>query len=539
MNAQSLLGNFIEIEYMLRSRNIDILCISESWLLPELDSSLAEIHGYFLHRCDGGRGGGVCIYVRETLKVTVLTTQEIVRPLHIEDIWIVVQYKKFPSFIIGCVYRHPHATIDSFDYISDIFRNMCLRNKNLLILGDFNDDYLQTNSKIKKIIQTHHLNQLSNKPTRITHTSSTIIDLIITNNCDFIFNSAVIDCPIGDHEQLTVSLNIRKEKPQPQIKTFRCMKDYSNNLFCNLLLNESHVLNDIIHTDDVNKQVFIFNNTFMNCLDTCAPTVTKEIERPPSPWIDSEVREAMKNRDILHRNFKLDKQNRTAELAYRQEKKRVKSLMLDKTKEHYKNEFVKNKGNIKGTWSVIEKIIPNSRKGKGLMEEVNEDSFKKAEEFNKYFAEIGEIAFNKSQEQIYQNANLTNNQTLLSHSTVKFRPQPVDINSLILVIKHLKPTNSYGSDGMPYRFIIDSLPVTVYYILIIINTSIVTGVHTDHWKNPLVVPTYKSGDTDSIANYRPICLLPILSKILEKVIAIQLLDYLESNKLLNNAQHGF
>ena len=247
----------------------------------------------------------------------------------------------------------------------------------------------------------------------------------------------------------------------------------------------------------------------------------------------------MKNRDILHRNYKLDKQNYTSEVTYRLEKKRVKSLMSDKMKEHYKNEFVKNKGNIKGMWNVIDKIIPKSRKGKGLLDEENQDSLEKAEEFNKYFAEIGEIAFNKSQEQIHQNADLTNNQAPLSNSTAKFRPQPVDLNSLILVIKHLKPTNSYGSDGMPYRFIIDSLPVTVYYILIIINTSIVTGVHTDHWKKPLVVPTYKSGDTDSIVNYRPICLLPILSKILEKIVAIQLLDHLESNKLLNNAQHGF
>ena len=174
-----------------------------------------------------------------------------------------------------------------------------------------------------------------------------------------------------------------------------------------------------------------------------------------------------------------------------------------------------------------------------MVDEFNQDSLKKAEEFNKYFAEVGETAFNKSQEQIYQNINLNNNQVPLSNSTANFRPQPIDINSLILVIKHLKPTNSYGSDGMPFRFIIDSLPVTVYYILIIINTSIVTGVHTDHWKKPLVVPTYKSGDTDSIVNYRPICLLPILSKILEKIIAIQLLDYLESNKMLTNAQHGF
>ena len=48
--------------------------------------------------------------------------------------------------------------------------------------------------------------------------------------------------------------------------------------------------------------------------------------------------------------------------------------MSEKMKEHYKNEFVKNKGNIKGTWNVIDKIIPKSRKGKGLLDEENQDS---------------------------------------------------------------------------------------------------------------------------------------------------------------------
>ena len=275
----------------------------------------------------------------------------------------------------------------------------------------------------------------------------------------------------------------------------------------------------------------------MNSLDICAPFITKEIERPPAPWIDFEVREAMKNRDVLHREYKLDKQNSTAKLAYRQEKKRVNSLMSNKMKDYYRGEFTKNKGNIKGTWNVIEKIIPKNKKDEGVLYDV--DLSKKAEEFNKYFAEVGENAFNKSQEHISHNANLTTNPLLLSNITAKFRPQPIDINSLILVIKHLKPTNSFGSDGMPYRFIIDSLPITIFYILVIINTSIVTGVHTEHWKRHLVVPIHKNGDTNSIVNYRPICLLPLLSKILEKVVAIQLLDYLESNKLLNNAQHGF
>ncbi len=55
----------------------------------------------------------------------------------------------------------------------------------------------------------------------------------------------------------------------------------------------------------------------------------------------------------------------------------------------------------------------------------------------------------------------------------------------------------------------------------------------------MVVPLFKSGDSNSINNYRPISLLPIISKILEKIVANQLLHYLESKKLLSNNQHGF
>ena len=153
---------------------------------------------------------------------------------------------------------------------------------------------------------------------------------------------------------------------------------------------------------------------------------------------------------------------------------------------------------------------------------------------------MGENAFRKSQENTVDPNLLINNQPSipLNHSR-KFRPQPVDINTLLLTIKSLKTTNSFRSDGIPFRFLIDSLPVTIYYILIIVNTSIVTDVHPDLWKHPYVSPVFKSGDAENIGNYRPISLLPILSKILEKIVANQLTDFLENNKLLAENQHGF
>ena len=120
-----------------------------------------------------------------------------------------------------------------------------------------------------------------------------------------------------------------------------------------------------------------------------------------------------------------------------------------------------------------------------------------------------------------------------------FRPRPVDANTVILTIKHLKSTNSAGTDGITLRFLKDSLTVTISYLTTIINTSIVTGKFPSAWKQATVIPIYKSGDRNSVSNYRPISLLPVLSKVLEKIVANQLSAFLESKHLLSNSQHGF
>ena len=72
MNAQSLLCNFDEIEYLTVKNDIDILCASETWLLPNISNNLINIPMYNVFRCDKGRGGGACIHIKSDLKVTEL-----------------------------------------------------------------------------------------------------------------------------------------------------------------------------------------------------------------------------------------------------------------------------------------------------------------------------------------------------------------------------------------------------------------------------------------------------------------------------------
>ena len=121
----------------------------------------------------------------------------------------------------------------------------------------------------------------------------------------------------------------------------------------------------------------------------------------------------------------------------------------------------------------------------------------------------------------------------------RFRPQPVSVETVVKTLMNMKNKNSSGMDGISIRFLKDSLPVLAFYLTVIINTSIITGVVPDKWKHAIVCPLLKQGDVEDPSNYRPISLLSVLSKILEKVVANQLYEFLSVNNLFSECQHGF
>ncbi len=90
INAQSLQSNFAEIKILLAERNIDILCVSETWLLVDSMDSHINIPNFNLFRCDLGRGGGMRIYVSNQLKTNVIILSIPKQP-GIEDVWVSVQ----------------------------------------------------------------------------------------------------------------------------------------------------------------------------------------------------------------------------------------------------------------------------------------------------------------------------------------------------------------------------------------------------------------------------------------------------------------
>ncbi len=106
-------------------------------------------------------------------------------------------------------------------------------------------------------------------------------------------------------------------------------------------------------------------------------------------------------------------------------------------------------------------------------------------------------------------------------------------------VAKLSPSKACGLDGLTARLIKDAGPTLIPVITSIINLSITTNTFPATWKIASVTPIYKSGSHDDPNNYRPISLLPIISKITERIVHDQVYAFLRSNRFFNEAQSGF
>ncbi len=150
---------------------------------------------------------------------------------------------------------------------------------------------------------------MTDEPTRVTSTSATVLDLIITNELRHVLKKSVVPQVIANHDLIVIKINLRKLKREPLVKTFRHLGSYNKDILCDLLLSESYSLNRIITTYDVNQQTSIFSNSFTKCVDKCVPYVTKDFTKPNAPWLNDDLGQAMRKRDEARNSLKRDRIN--------------------------------------------------------------------------------------------------------------------------------------------------------------------------------------------------------------------------------------
>jgi hypothetical protein len=116
---------------------------------------------------------------------------------------------------------------------------------------------------------------------------------------------------------------------------------------------------------------------------------------------------------------------------------------------------------------------------------------------------------------------------------------PVTVDEAKNVIDELKSKKSEDLDGLSMHLIKLISPTIILPLCHIFNLSFTNAHVPSQLKIAKIIPIFKSGDASSMDNYRPISLLGVFSKILEKIMCNRLVAYLESNNLINPSQYGF
>ena len=120
-----------------------------------------------------------------------------------------------------------------------------------------------------------------------------------------------------------------------------------------------------------------------------------------------------------------------------------------------------------------------------------------------------------------------------------FSLKTVTEEKVLKTIQGLKNKKSSGRDEVTQEQLKLGAEVLAIPLTRIINKSIEEGIFPEIWKVGVVTPVLKKGNPFDKNNYRPVSCLSVLSKVLEKIVCVQVTDYMEKNDLLPPNQHGF
>ena len=178
------------------------------------------------------------------------------------------------------------------------------------------------------------------------------------------------------------------------------------------------------------------------------------------------------------------------------------------------------------------RVIPNYIHEKGQIIDTPLDI---ADKFNNHFCRIGKASAEK-----VKPSNLNNFQQYLCNRVCSSMfLNPTSAFEIRSIINQLNTNKSCGSDGIEAKFIVLASEVLSPVLAILFNACFDFGIFPTCLKTAEVVPVYKAGDKNEVTNYRPISILSIFSKILEKLVHTRTLLFLKCHSVLTPTQYGF
>jgi len=525
------------------SGHVDILVVSETWHEPNDSALLQGItpsgfscldrprpipHSLSTASSSFQNHGGIAIVYN-----SAITVQSFTLPIDVASFeYMCCRVRHRDSVIVVLAIYRPGSKPPSkqfFNELTSLLEVLVTHRCPVVLTGDFNirvdrpDD--QHAVALHELISSFDFVQHVSES---THDQGGMLDLIITKSDDIVSNVAVEWNGISDHAQISFSVACDKEEQIDSTYTGRCWKSFDHELFARDLLtsqlSQPSSNFDQLSLDEVCN---VYKNSLTQLLDKHAPIRTcKKRSHVLSPWFDDDCRMAKRRARRLKRRYYKSKTvaDRTLWIA---ELKSTSLFYQKKRNGYWQSKISENKGTSKKLWSSLNTVL-----GRGGASKASTSGLS-AQGFSKFFVD-------KTVDVVKLTSNAPpptiNHTAATSFSSFKML-STADIEKMIIA----SPNKQCDLDPAPTWLIkrhVTSLAPVIAYIC---NRSLTEHYLPPSQKAALVHPLLKKPNLDKseVKNYRPISNLTFLSKLIERVVGLQLTDYLESNNILPTYQSAY
>jgi exonuclease III len=519
-----------ELAGFVGSTNVDIIMLNETWTSELCKFNMYKLPKYQSFSCNRKEsiGGGILIYVHERHIAKIVSKK---CNQHIEYISLNIKLCNL-QIMINAVYRPPRTSIDLF---LDELENLLEVENPLIVGGDFNINGLRNDSTSQRLSDVLNSSGAIVTNEAITRNASkTKIDYLIIKNFPqkISVNTYTSDGLVSsDHNLLLTIMDLRVPKSNKK-SIFRKKYDYvclKDSFDCNLdemselTANEccNHILNSIRNAID--KSTSIQQIKIRN--DVWSP-----------PWAEDVYYKLQnRSRNLINKINKLERSYKpTSKL-----KKKLEDLnaMINDHSNKISKRFYEqliNSGN-KNSWDVINSILGRNKKHDDINLLINDEVIYNTNQIANLFNE----KFLSSS----RNATLptdSNNFIPKTSPTVNsFHFDVVTSEEINEILRNLQTSKATGSDGISCKIIKELSNNLIDQLTYLVNKIVIEASYPDALKFAHVVPIHKKGDKTDINNYRPIALLPIINKIVEKIILNRLQDFMITNKINDCEQYGY
>ena len=553
LNCQSIRNKIYSTLDHLDDNHTDIAFLQETWL-NRGDKSLYQVFNEYgfeylkQERKNKKGGGGLAILYKSKILLKKLHLKPPSKYKTFEYVCCKLAYRQ--NFIKAVnIYRPPYSkkhpfTVKHFLDEFETFLTCLLELKgSTMILGDFNINMKDTkDSGTIRFLEMLKVNNLLQLVKSETHNKGGIIDLLIVDSSLEDINISVDQSLRTDHYslQLKIISDDSFKKENAIRKEVRELHNLDAEKFINDLGKESLNDPDYLKNLNLSESIELYNDTLKKLMDIHCPLVPKTYRksRLKSKWFNSKLQG-------------LKRKRRQAERKHKKHPNSVNYEKLKKIKNNYNYELksarssfynkkitdsIKESKNLFDTLSKLSgnkkcKTLPSQGTEKTIAE--NMTNFY-VDKIQKIRDEISAKTASSGGNQLHTNKSARPN----LHHLTNF--EEITQDQLEKIIREMN-SKTCPLDPAPTYLVKKCLNLLLPLILHIVNTAIRTNSFPDELKYAIVTPIVKddSKNENDLSNYRPISNVSFLSKILEKVIYLQLNYFIENNSLHSTYQSSY